>query len=88
MMTPLEKILEAEFEDLLTKIAELEAELADRPIVWAIQHIETKELSKKGGSVNLYKSEEAAEKAIRSDFFWPCELQAVIYTGRPINETA
>jgi hypothetical protein len=33
-MTPLEKILESEFEDLLTRIAELEAELAKRPIVY------------------------------------------------------
>jgi hypothetical protein len=80
-MTPLEKVLEAEFEDLLTKIAELEAELANRPVVWAIQHIETKELSDRGESVDLYYSKEAAESAIRSDFFEPSELQAVIYTG-------
>jgi len=33
-MTPLEKILEAEFEDYVTKISELEAELAKRPVVY------------------------------------------------------
>jgi hypothetical protein len=34
MMTPLEKILEAEFEDYVTKISELESELAMKTPKW------------------------------------------------------
>jgi hypothetical protein len=98
-MTPLEKILEAEFEDLLTKIAELEAELANRPVVWAIQHIETKTLAERGGtsvfvrfsygarlpaSLDLYRSREEATEAIPRDFFEPEHWQVVPYAGRPI----
>lgn len=69
---------------IVDRIEMLEAELADRPMVFAIQHIETKKLSDRGDSVDLYASVEAAENAIRSDFFKPSEFQAVIYTGRPI----
>ena len=85
------EMLEAELEDrpvvwaiLESKISCLEAELADRPMVFAIQHIETKKLSDRGDSVDLYASVEAAESAIRSKFE-PSEHKAVIYTGRPIG---
>ncbi len=81
MMTPLEKILEAEFEDLLTKIAELEAELADRPVVWAIQQIETKKLVKKFGAVLLFQSKEDVERYIPTGFIHAFEWHAVVYKG-------
>ena len=82
MTTPLEQV-ETQIIELEAKIAELEAELEDRPVVWAIQHIETKELSHRGYSVDLYASVEAAESAIRTEFE-PSEHQAVIFTGRHI----
>ena len=69
---------------IVDRIEMLEAELADRPMVFAIQHIETKTLSDRGDSVDLYTSVAATENAIRSGFFKPSEHKAVIYTGRPI----
>lgn len=75
--------LTSQVEALQKQVERLEAELDNRPVVWAIQHIETKKLSDRGDSVDLYASVEAAESAIRSKFE-PSEHKAVIYTGRPI----
>ena len=82
-MTPTEQVA-IQIIELESKIAHLEAELANRPIVWAIQHIETKTLCDRGCSVELYGSLEAAEYAIRTEFA-PSEHQAVVYNGRPIG---
>ena len=80
---PIEKLFESENEYLETKVAELEAKLADRPMVFAIQNIYTKEIHR-GCFVGLYESVEAAEYAIRTEFE-PSEHQAVVYNGRPIG---
>lgn len=80
--------LTSQVEALQKQVEMLEAELEDRPMVFAIQHIETKTLANRGDSVALYISEDAAEKAIRSDYFEPSELQAVVYTGRHLDDTA
>lgn len=86
MTTPLEQV-ETQIIELEAKIAELEAELENRPVVWAIQHIETKTLSNRGYSVDLYASVEAAESAIRTEFE-PSEYQTIVYTERHLDDTA
>ena len=74
-------------QNMLDEINRLKAELDSRPIVWAIQNIETQELSDRGdsweigGSVDLYKSEEDAKHHILQDFFKPSDWHAVVYTG-------
>ena len=78
--------LTSQVEVLQQQVERLESELEDRPVVWAIQHIETKTLSNRGYSVDLYASVEAAESAIRTEFE-PSEHQAVIFTGRHCNDT-
>lgn len=78
--------LTSQVEALQKQVERLEAELANRPVVWAIQHIETKTLSNRGYSVEIYGSVEAAESVIRTEFE-PSEHQAVIYTGRHTDGT-
>jgi hypothetical protein len=78
-MTPLEKILEAEFEDYVTKIAELEAELADRPVVY-IDMLDGKRRESSTGIPVLYTRKEI-ETCLSSLDFRP-------YTGEPTDDTA
>lgn len=81
------------------KINKLEAELADRPVVFAIQHIDTKILAERGyksvsvrgttsaessASVDLYRSVEEAVNAILQEFFDPEHWRVAAYTGRPV----
>ena len=73
-MTQLEKILTA-------RVAELEAELANRPIVWAIEHIKEKTLVKRFGAVMLFQTKEDVEEYIPTGFIYPFEWQAVVYKG-------
>ena len=73
-MTPLEISLTA-------KVAELEAELANRPIVWAIEHIKEKTLVKRFGAVMLFQTKEDVEEYIPTGFSWPHCWQAVVYKG-------
>lgn len=51
--------LTSQIEVLQIQVERLEAELEDRPMVFAIQHIETKKLSDRGDSVDIYASVEA-----------------------------
>ena len=67
--------------ELEAKIAELEAELANRPIVWAIQHIKNKNLVKRFGAVMLFQTKEDVEEYIPTGFIYPFEWHAVVYTG-------
>lgn len=67
---------------LVAEIERLRAELVDRPIVWAIQNINTKKLSARDGQVYLHNSKEHAEEDIQSCFFEPLLWKAVVYTGR------
>jgi hypothetical protein len=84
---------------LEAKINKLEAELADRPVVFAIQHIDTKILAERGyksvsmrgttsaessASVDLYRSGGEAAIAILREFFDPEHWKVVAYTGRLI----
>ena len=80
--------LTSQIEVLQIQVERLEAELEDRPMVFAIQHIETKKLSDRGDSVDLYASVEAAESAIRTEFFHPELWKVVIYTRTHCNDTA
>lgn len=73
-MTPLETLLTSE-------IAELKAELANRPIVWAIEHIKEKTLVKRFGAVMLFQTKEDVEEYIPTGFFRPYCWQAVVYKG-------
>lgn len=81
------------------KVNKLEAELADRPVVFAIQHIDTKILAERGyksvsvrgttsaessASVDLYRSVEEAANAILREFFDPEHWRVAAYTGRPV----
>lgn len=59
----------------------LEAELADRPVVWAIQHIKTKKLVKKFGEVLLFQTKEDVERYIPTGFIYSFEWHAVVYKG-------
>jgi hypothetical protein len=59
----------------------LEAELADRPVVWAIQQIETKKLVKKFGAVLLFQTKEDVERYIPTGFIYAFEWHAVVYKG-------
>ena len=70
---------------LVRYVRHLEYELADRPIVWAIQNINTKKLSSRDGQVYLHNSKEHAEEDIQSCFFEPSLWKAVIYTGRHVD---
>ena len=79
--------LTSQIEVLQIQVERLEAELEDRPMVFAIQHIETKQLHK-GCFVDLYESVEAAESAIRTEFFHPELWKVVIYTRMHCNDTA
>ena len=79
--------LTSQIEVLQKQVERLEAELDNRPVVWAIQHIETKQLHK-GCFVDLYASVEAAESAIRTEFFHPELWKVVIYTRTHCNDTA
>ena len=72
--TPLETLLTSE-------IAELKAELANRPIVWAIEHIKEKTLVKKFGAVMLFQTKEDVEEYIPTGFSWPHCWHAVVYKG-------
>ena len=74
MMTPLETSLTA-------RVAELEAELANRPIVWAIEHIKEKRLVKRFGAVMLFQTKEDVEEYIPTGFNYPFEWNAVVYKG-------
>jgi len=67
--------------DKQAKIAELEAELANRPIVWAIQHIQNKKLVKRFGAVMLFQTKEDVEEYIPTGFLYPFEWRAVVYKG-------
>jgi hypothetical protein len=67
--------------ELEAKIAELEAELANRPIVWAIERIENKKLVKRFGAMILFPTKEDAEEYIPTGFLYPFEWRAVVYTG-------
>jgi len=67
--------------ELEAKIAELEAELLDRPVVWAIEHIKEKRLVKRFGAVTLFQTKEDVEEHIPTSFLYPFEWQAVIYKG-------
>ena len=73
-MTPLEISLTA-------KVAELEAELANRPIVWAIEHIKEKTLVKRFGAVMLFQTKEDVDGYIPTGFIYPFEWHAVGYKG-------
>lgn len=73
-MTPLETLLTSE-------IAELKAELANRPIVWAIEHIKEKTLVKRFGAVMLFQTKEDVEEYIPTGFSWPHCWHAVVYKG-------
>ena len=73
-MTPLEISLTA-------RVAELEAELANRPIVWAIEHILEKRLVKRFGAVMLFQTKEDVEEYIPTGFNYPFEWHAVVYKG-------
>ena len=75
--------LTSQVELLQKQVERLETELEERPVVWAIKNISTKEIHK-GCFVSLYESVEAAESAIQLEFDDP-ELWAVVaYTGRHI----
>ena len=73
-MTPLEISLTA-------RVAELEAELANRPVVWAIEHIKEKRLVKRFGAVMLFQTKEDVEEYIPTGFNYPFEWNAVVYKG-------
>ena len=74
VMTQLEIILTA-------RVSELETELANRPIVWAIEHIQEKTLVKRFGAVMLFQTKEDVEEYIPTGFSWPYCWQAVVYKG-------
>jgi len=63
------------------QIAELEAELASRPIVWAIERIENKKLVKRFGAMILFPTKEDVEEYIPTNFLYPFEWRAVVYKG-------
>jgi hypothetical protein len=67
--------------ELEAKIAELEAELANRPIVWAIERIENKKLVKRFGAATLFPTKEDVEEYIPTNFLYPFEWRAVVYKG-------
>ena len=79
-MTPLEQV-GVQIIELEAKIADLEAELANRPIVWAIEHIKEKTLVKRFGAVMLFQTKEDVEEYIPTGFSWPQGWQAVVYKG-------
>ena len=66
---------------LTARVAELEAELANRPVVWAIEHIQDKTLVKKFGAVMLFQTKEDIEEYISAGFERPYKYHAVVYTG-------
>jgi hypothetical protein len=67
--------------ELEAKIAELEAELVNRPVVWAIEHIKEKRLVKRFGAMILFPTKEDAEEYIPTGFIYPFEWHAVVYKG-------
>ena len=79
-MTPLEQV-GVQIIELEAKIADLEAELANRPVVWAIERIKEKKLVKRFGAVMLFQTKEDVEEYIPTGFIYPFEWQAVIYKG-------
>ena len=55
----------------------------DKPIVWALQHIETCELAKRGESVILCPTEEDVEVHVRPLVFEPSNWRAVGFHIKP-----
>jgi len=92
-MTPLEKILEAEFEDLLTKIAELEDELAKRPVVYIAKLPFSGIKFMTGEEPQVFLSIENAKRWFATVPVYDVEFE--LYTGQqredeeePTNDTA
>ncbi len=67
--------------ELEAKIAELTAELVNRPVVWAIEHIKEKRLVKRFGAMILFPTKEDVEEYIPTGFIYPFEWRAVVYKG-------
>jgi len=67
--------------ELEAKNAELEAELVNRPVVWAIEHIKEKRLVKRFGAMILFPTKEDVEEYIPTNFLYPFEWRAVVYKG-------
>jgi len=67
--------------ELEAKIAELAAELVNRPVVWAIEHIKEKRLVKRFGAMILFPTKEDVEEYIPTNFLYPFEWRAVVYKG-------
>lgn len=73
-MTPLEISLNA-------RVAKLEVELANRPVVWAIEHFKEKRLVKRFGGVMLFQMKGDVDEYIPTGFNYPFEWHAVVYKG-------
>jgi hypothetical protein len=73
--------LEAKVAELEAKIVKLEVELANRPIVWAIQHTKEIRLVKRFDAMILFPTKGDVEEYIPTNFLYPFEWRAVVYKG-------
>ena len=73
--------LTSQVEALQKQVERLEAELEERPVVWAIQHIKEKRLVKRFGAVMLFQTKEDVDGYIPTGFIYPFEWHAVVYKG-------